>query len=134
MVVKMRFEFQLELSNVQDHCVINLKVIDNTSPIIECTNITINDFVMVDLSTTLKYSDNCQLQSVTQNVTANTTLELGMHAVNFMAVDSSGNIGQCTVFVYVVETAKDELATTFSTSNTGRAGRLNNNTILKFQE
>ena len=81
---------------------------------------------MRDLSQVIKYSDNCQVSSTSQNVTANSTMDIGIHYVNFIVTDSSGNIEECTILVEVKEEAKqqDEIITVTASSNNGTAGMI----------
>ena len=104
-----------------------MQVLDTTLPTIECIeNITITDLKMIDLSQVLQYSDNCQVFSTSQNATANSTMDVGIHYVNFIVTDSSGNKGECTILVQVkeVEKQQDIITATTSSNNGTTAGMI----------
>jgi hypothetical protein len=53
--------------------------------------VTVDNFKMPEVAKMSNYSDNCHVNSVSQNVTVNSTLAVGNHTISVTVKDQSGN-------------------------------------------
>ena len=74
-------------------CMSIISFVDNTDPLIECIDtVIVNENVMPDLTTMINCIDNCRIQSITQNITINSTISQKNNTVLVIVTDSSGNM------------------------------------------
>lgn len=73
------------------NCISTISFIDQISPVIQCQDTQVYEQEMPDLASMLNYTDNCGIQSFTQNVTVNSVLSPGNISVMMVVVDQGGN-------------------------------------------
>ena len=89
-----------DASGNSSSCVVDVRVIDNTAPVVICESITVEvedgcHFPMPDLSLEGWYSDNCEVDQVSQNILAGTPMSVGTHNVEVRATDQAGLSTSC---------------------------------------
>ncbi len=95
-----------------DSCSFNVSLRDTIKPTFTCIGDqnTFADasclYSLADFTGSVGATDNCSMQSVTQNPAIGTSLGLGTTSVSVIATDTAGNVDSCTFNVIVSDTTK----------------------------